>query len=290
MISTTNQMGSFFRVAARHLTTSSDALLRPSVAVAKNILQQTPDWVVHQDLEPARDLMAKAFSSGEPVVDWLSRDLNIPHNDIDSRTRLDCFKFLMSFPVRDGLSKGSIVIGKGSSEEDGAMECGILFREYDPATDGKKSLAKDIKSVVSSLKMYFGMGKAARRVGPFQGFFSEPTQAYFTKGSFYDNVSSGFHSKYGPTTPHWYITAVGVDPESQGKGHGKNLMRKMGSLADRVGMDVYLECAGSKNKGFYEKMGFEEVGKEYLNDGTGEKQEIYLMIRPKADVPSVAFA
>lgn len=251
--------------------------LRPSMDAARKIMKKTPEWIIHQNLEPTRDLMAKAFSSGEPIIDWLLRDMDIPQDDVQQR--LDTYKFLMSFPIKDGLSQGSLILGKGSAD---TMECGIVFRDYDPDTDGKSSITKEIKSTFKSLSTYFGMGKA-RKVGPFKGFFSKQTQTFFKKGAFYDSVSSNFHSKYGPSIPHWYITQVGVDPASQGKGHGKQLMSQMGELADEVGMDLYLECAGVKNKGFYEKMGFQKVGLEYLDDGKGdERQEIYLMIRPKA--------
>jgi ribosomal protein S18 acetylase RimI-like enzyme len=253
------------------------ASLRPSMHAAKNIMQRTPEWTIHQNMQSTRNLMAKAFSSGEPVVDWLVRDIDIPQDDLQKR--LDTYKFLVSFPIKDALSQGSLVLGKGSEQ---VMECGVLFREYDPETDGKKGIKKELKSAFHSLSTYFGMGKA-RKVGPFKGFLSKQTQAFFNKGSFFDGVSSSFHSKYGPSAPHWYITFVGVDPDRQGKGHGKQLMGQLGALADEVGMDVYLECAGARNKGFYEKMGFQQVGLGYLDDGTsGEKQEICLMIRPKA--------
>jgi ribosomal protein S18 acetylase RimI-like enzyme len=80
---------------------------------------------------------------------------------------------------------------------------------------------------------------------------------------------------------HWYITSVGVDPELQGKGYGKLiLMNQMGDLADECNMDVYLECAGAFNKAFYEKMGFEEVRVETLDDGTdGIEETVYLVVR-----------
>lgn len=266
----------FTSACAFLLTFTVATALRPSMDAARLLTQKTPEWKIHQDIESTRTLMAKAFASGEPVVDWLVRDMEMP-SESDMQQRLDAYKFCMSFPIREGLSEGGLVLGKTGEDE---MECGILFREYDPKIDGKKSKRKAVKATVRSLRTYFGMGKG-RKVGPFQGFFSQQTQSYFNKGAFYDAISSKFHSKYGPTSPHWYITSVGVDPASQGKGHGKKLMGQMGALADEVGMDVYLECAGVRNKYFYEKMGFEEVGMEVLDDGKGDAvQEIYLMIRP----------
>lgn len=264
------------------VASTTTTALRPSMDAARRLTQTTAsnDWSLHQNLEPTRTLMAKAFASGEPIVDWLVRDLDIPGND-QPQERLNSYEFCMTFPLRDGFSQGGLVLSKGGKDRSDTMECGILFREYDPAIDGKKSIRKAIKAAVTGLSTYFRMGNG-RKVGPFQGFFSKATQSYFDKGAFYDAISSKFHSQYGPSDAHWYITAVGVDPASQGKGHGKTLMSRMGTLADEVGMDIYLECAGARNKYFYEKMGFQEVGMELLDDGKGDiAQEVFLMIRPK---------
>lgn len=256
------------------------ALQPTSILNAKRVLQRSPGWTVNTDFAPARMLMANAFASGEPVVDWLMRNINVPQDD--SKDRRQAYDFALSFAVRDGLANGGLVFGKAKDDDANQLECGILFREYDPTIDSSNNIAKDIKSAATILGTYaelklHGMTRAA----PFNGFFSLPTQTFFKRGMHYDTVSKGFHKKYGPTHAHWYISSVGVDPESQGKGYGKLLMKQMGDLADECDMDVYLECAGAFNKGFYEKMGFEEVGVESLEDGTDDATEVvYLMTRP----------
>jgi ribosomal protein S18 acetylase RimI-like enzyme len=37
------------------------------------------------------------------------------------------------------------------------------------------------------------------------------------------------HSKFGPIGPHWYIHYVAVNPSSQGKGIGCEIMRSTGA-------------------------------------------------------------
>ncbi|NND01369.1 MAG: GNAT family N-acetyltransferase [Acidimicrobiia bacterium] len=56
--------------------------------------------------------------------------------------------------------------------------------------------------------------------------------------------------------PHWYVSAVGVDPESQGIGIGSALMEHGIARADREGAPVYLETETASNVAFYKKLGF----------------------------------
>mmetsp|Transcript_2948 Transcript_2948/g.3955 ORF Transcript_2948/g.3955 Transcript_2948/m.3955 type:complete len:204 (+) Transcript_2948:2-613(+) len=188
----------------------------------------------------------------------------------------------MSFPVRDGLANGGLVFGKAKEDDvNGELECGILFREHDPAIASRTNPIKEMKTIATILGTYAELkSQGETHSAPFAGFFSSPTQTYFDRGLHYNKVSKQFHEKYGPSHSHWYITSVGVDPESQGKGYGKLLMKQMGDLADECNMDVYLECAGAFNKSFYEKMGYDEVGVETLADGTdGVEETLYLMVR-----------
>lgn len=235
------------------------------------------DWSATTKFEPTRNLMSKAFASGEPVVDWITSKSNLP-----LAKRAEAYKFVMSFPIQDGLSRGGLTFGKPKEEsEHSELECGILFREYDP--EKEPTLSEELCTAGKQLETYAELDSAGGIPEPFNlGLLSKPTRSYFQRGILYDKLSKSFHKTYGPKGLHWYITAVGVDPECQGKGHGKTLMGQMGNLADEVGMDVYLECAGTKNKGFYEKMGFEEVGIEKVWDGSDEDDAatVHLMIRP----------
>jgi len=57
--------------------------------------------------------------------------------------------------------------------------------------------------------------------------------------------------------PHWYLMALGVDPDHQGEGHGSTLVRAGIEKADRDGKAVYVETETEENLGFYQWLGFE---------------------------------
>ncbi len=57
--------------------------------------------------------------------------------------------------------------------------------------------------------------------------------------------------------PHWYLMAIGVDPDHQGEGHGSALVRAGMRNADRDGKMIYLETETEQNVSFYERLGFE---------------------------------
>jgi ribosomal protein S18 acetylase RimI-like enzyme len=55
---------------------------------------------------------------------------------------------------------------------------------------------------------------------------------------------------------HWYLYAIGVEPELQGKGYGSALMRCVLARADAEGQRCYLETDKPEDIRFYEKHGF----------------------------------
>jgi ribosomal protein S18 acetylase RimI-like enzyme len=60
-------------------------------------------------------------------------------------------------------------------------------------------------------------------------------------------------------TPHYYLSALGVEPRRQGEGIGTALLRPVLELADRAGVPAYLETAVARNVLLYERLGFEVV-------------------------------
>jgi GNAT superfamily N-acetyltransferase len=59
--------------------------------------------------------------------------------------------------------------------------------------------------------------------------------------------------------PHYYLSALGVEPDRQGEGIGTALMRPVLERADREQRPCYLETATARNVLLYERAGFAVV-------------------------------
>ena len=57
----------------------------------------------------------------------------------------------------------------------------------------------------------------------------------------------------------WYLDAIGVDPDQQGRGIGSALIRFGLDRAVGVGTDAFLETSNARNVGYYERFGFRVV-------------------------------
>ena len=59
-----------------------------------------------------------------------------------------------------------------------------------------------------------------------------------------------------PVTPHYYLFAIGIEPDMAGQGVGSKLIEHMLARCDREGQSVYLENSNPRNLPFYRKHGF----------------------------------
>ena len=59
--------------------------------------------------------------------------------------------------------------------------------------------------------------------------------------------------------PHYYLFVLGVEPDSQGRGHGKALLRALNARADARGVPCYLETDRPENVRLYRSVGYEVV-------------------------------
>ena len=66
---------------------------------------------------------------------------------------------------------------------------------------------------------------------------------------------------YHPEEPHWYLAALGGDIKAQGKGMGSILMKHALVRVDRERLPAYLESSNPRNIPFYERHGFETIGR-----------------------------
>ena len=66
------------------------------------------------------------------------------------------------------------------------------------------------------------------------------------------------------TRPHWYIAVMAVEPLAQGQGYGGQLVRAVSRMAAADGVHCYVEASGTRNKAFYEHLGFEVLEQKRL--------------------------
>lgn len=64
-------------------------------------------------------------------------------------------------------------------------------------------------------------------------------------------------AKVHPKEPHWYLVAVGVVPEAQGRGRGAALLEPVLRRCDEEHAPAYLEASTAANARLYERLGFE---------------------------------
>ncbi|MEQ9393898.1 GNAT family N-acetyltransferase [Haliea sp.] len=66
-------------------------------------------------------------------------------------------------------------------------------------------------------------------------------------------------AQYHPSSPHWYLFAIGTRQAARGTGLGKALLAPVLSACDRDRMPVYLENSNPANTRFYAAHGFERM-------------------------------
>ena len=66
------------------------------------------------------------------------------------------------------------------------------------------------------------------------------------------------HKKVAPFR-HWYLEALGIAPEHQGKGYASRLIRGMLSRVDEEKLPCFLDTMDPKNVRIYERFGFKVV-------------------------------
>jgi len=76
---------------------------------------------------------------------------------------------------------------------------------------------------------------------------------------------NAFEEKH-PHDSHYYLPAIGVEPEWQGRGFGAALLRPILERCDRERVPAYLEASSPRNRALYERNGFEVVEEMTVRD------------------------
>lgn len=63
-----------------------------------------------------------------------------------------------------------------------------------------------------------------------------------------------------PHDDHWYLLAIGIPPQAQGRGLGSVLLAHTLAQADERGEPAYLEATSPRSRALYERFGFEVTG------------------------------
>lgn len=96
------------------------------------------------------------------------------------------------------------------------------------------------------------------KMGPVSQLTSLPALARCTTWRRIPQVMAGLNAveKKHPHAPHYYLIALGVEPELQGRSIGTQLMAPVLATCDRDGLGAYLETSLERNVPLFERNGF----------------------------------
>ena len=220
------------------------------------------DFSTKNSFEEARTVIGRAFSGTEtnapdPYAKFLMD--YIPHSSKEEEVEFT--KFVMGYPLQENLTLGAKIFGK---RVDGKLVSVVCFREYDP----KKTPGSWYK-FLRGWSNFVALIKLAPKGVP--KLFTDPAMKEHEKHfnallKYSDAIVANSHKECVPEERHWYVVLVGVDPDFQDRGIGKETLAKFHAAADEQGVACYLEAAGHKNPAFYEKCGYKSIKNEELVD------------------------
>ena len=73
------------------------------------------------------------------------------------------------------------------------------------------------------------------------------------------------HNRLAPFK-HWFLQAIGVDPQFQGSGYASKLLSPMLARIDEEGLPCYLETLEGQNVRLYEHFGFKVIEESNVPD------------------------
>lgn len=235
--------------------------------------------------DEARTVIGRAFTGTEsapadPFNAWLLEPINFK----DEEDKIFSALFILGFPIYDHQKQGGVYLGE-RDEDDKLMSC-ILLKEHDP---NARSWFAGYTTSWNSIQCFFHLRSVHGVPDLFMKSELKTKQSQMMANiDNFEKQEAAWHKEHGPTTKHWHISMVGVDPQHQAKGLGKRMMERLHDLADTEGVTCYLGCVGAKNEAFYKKLGYNKATEGTLTDPSDETRTLVcsVMIREPKSVAS----
>ncbi|MBC7813928.1 MAG: GNAT family N-acetyltransferase [Burkholderiales bacterium] len=183
------------------------------------------------DVDRAAEIMARAFYR-DPLWDYI-----MPDEHKQAAQLAKTFRVFMTASIRNGQTYGA-----GDPIE------GVAVWSAPNQKDGFAGL----------------MGAGFLRL-----LFSPVALGFLKAGSMFGRAEA-MQKLYAPE-PHFYLNAIGVLPEAQGKGLASKLIRPFLARADAQGVSTYTETMTTSNVPLYEHYGF-----QCMEDYRVPKTELHL--------------
>lgn len=241
------------------------------------------------DFDRIRRFLGRCYAGtgtaeGEPSVGWL-----LDHVDESSTPpkgdSMDegLVTFLISFPLYDIFNSGkAIVLAKKNERRD--IVSAVVVCECDPSS-AANATSSFLGRFGSEWNHSVFVAKLAMQQRNVPDLFTSRKRrgerdALIAKGRALTSQSPRWRERYGPAAGgsnnsnskrqrqrrYLHVSFVGTDPSERGLGFGSEMMGKVNDMADRSGLDCYLECRGKRNLSFFMMCGYRVAGEESVSD------------------------
>ena len=219
-----------------------------------------PDDVSFHD---ARRLIGPVFGAHEPLTMWMMESFE---NGKDANLNA----FTMGFYIYEYLyAHGGTVLGKRSAN--GTLEAAAVLGVHNGGTRSSHGCWNWVKGAMIFTRALLSIfwhspGGLSREM--YHAKFTSERRQFDRRVDLMNKAYAHHRKKVGMEGKYWYVALVAVHPESQGKGLGREIMHRIGHIADQQQIACYLETFGDKNIRFYQSLGYEIASNIKIVDET----------------------
>lgn len=157
----------------------------------------------------------------------------------EPRRRARTLTALMRLSIRDAHPFGHVYTARAADDADGGDGADLAaVAVWLPPQRFPLSRPRQLRATPDIARMAV---RAGPRIGPLMRFASTL-------------------AKLHPAEPHWYLVAIGADPDRAGAGAGSAVLRAGTARADAAGQTCYLETQEESTVRWYERAGFAADG------------------------------